>query len=193
MTLGTCIVCRAPGHPFCARHLLAPSGRRGGWLSAHQRKLGMSGHETLTIDAHNVLKGLWVGSKPPVDRRLPMFSMIVLAAKEVQPDRHPWDARVVRARLDDAEPTQREITEAVLAAREVADELRRGGRVLVTCHAGLNRSAWVAAMAMLIVKPKATPSAVIGRIRQRRGPDALSNPHFVASLRRLFSLRQSTQ
>lgn len=190
----TCIVCGGRGFPFCDAHDQMPSGRKGGLLSAYRRNLQLAGHDPaqavpITIDASNVVPKLWVGGKPPVDRTLPMFTMVVLAAQEYQPDPVPWTGRVVRARLDDHDPTPNEILTAVTSARQVAEEMRRGGRVLVTCYAGLNRSAWVASMAILMTRPKATPSAVIGVMRRRRSHLALSNPHFERALRSIWSAR----
>lgn len=191
----TCIVCGQSGSPFCPTHAAAPSGKRGGWLSAHRRNTQLAGggsHQApLSIDASNLVPKLWVGAKPPIDRTLPMFTMIVLAAAEVQPEQVPWTGRILRARLDDREPTQNEILTAVTAARQVAEEMRRGGRVLVTCYDGLNRSAWIASMAILMTRPKATPEAVITVVRRRRSEMALSNPHFEALLRKIWSSRST--
>ena len=147
------------------------------------------------LDANCVVRRLWIGSKPPVDRALPAFSMIVLAAKEYQPasSTTKWRGRVLHVPLDDAEPTQQEILRAVTAAREVAAEMRRGGRVLVSCWAGLNRSAWISAQAILMTRPKATPAAAIRVIRARRDAACLSNPFFVKSLENLWSSRTTAR
>ena len=118
-----------------------------------------------------------------------MFQAVALCALEYQPERPAWLGRVIRARLDDAPPSQTEIINAITAARQVAEEMRRGGRVLVTCYAGLNRSAWVAAMALLMLTPKAGPDLIIRRIRERRDADCLSNPDFVRVLRSIWSSR----
>ena len=188
----TCIVCGAPGHPFCGVHQKAPAGQRGGWLSSHRRKLALADHEQAPlepIDANQIVRRLWIGSKPPVDRRLPGFSAIALCAQEYQPEKTAWTGRILRARLDDAVPSQAEILQAVTAARQVAEEMRRGGRVLVTCYMGLNRSALVAAMSLLMQTPRATPDLIIRRIRERRSPDALSNASFVKVLHSLWSSR----
>jgi hypothetical protein len=170
-------------------HAQASSGQRGGWLSSHRRKLAVSDHGTIALDANQVFRKLYVGSGPPPDRRLPLFSAVALCAVEIQPEETAWDGRIIRARLHDHDPTQTEILQAVTAARQVAEELRRGGRVLVTCAMGRNRSAWVAAMAILMVRPKAHPNAVIRAIRQRRDPACLSNGHFVAIIKNIWTAR----
>jgi len=168
------------------------SGKRGGLLSSYRRKTAMEGGDELTIDASCVLKRLWQGSMPPVEQALPAFSIIVLAADSYQPESVAWRGRVVRAPMEDAEPSQNDIVRALAAAREVATEIRRGGRALITCHAGLNRSGLICAMTILMLRPKATPDAAIKVIRARRDPQALSNPHFVTAIRNLWSSRTPT-
>jgi protein-tyrosine phosphatase len=91
--------------------------------------------------------------------------------------------------MEDAEPSQKDILKAIGAAREVAAEIRLGGRALVTCHAGLNRSGLISAMSILLLRPKATPDTVIKVIRARRSPDALSNQSFINVLRSIWSSR----
>jgi hypothetical protein len=186
MTTGRCIAprCTSPGRPFCAEHAAAPPGKRGGWLSAYRRRVAIAGQET-PLDAANVFPRIWVGSAPPTDQRLSHFSMIVLCAREVQPERTSWDARIVRARLVDEALSRPELREAVMAARAVVDEARRGGRVLVTCAQGINRSALVAGMAVMILAPRMPAVEVVGIMRARRHPLALSNSHFQAILGRM--------
>lgn len=192
-----CAIPAPPGHLFCAGHAAAPAGQRGGWLSSYKRKLAMAEHETDPLDASNVFPHLWVGARPPVDRRLERFAVVVLCAREYQPDLVRWACAphgVIRVPLVDDVPDRNEIAAAAGAARQVATVLaapRRPARasVLVTCHAGRNRSAWVAAMAMLMVTPRMTPAEAIAMIRERRSPDCLSNPAFVAILHKLWRRR----
>jgi len=77
----------------------------------------------------------------------------------------------------------------VLTAKSVGDALMHGKRVLVTCWAGLNRSALVAGMALARASSansnhRLTADEIIARIRQRR-PNSLYNLHFQEVLRRL--------
>jgi hypothetical protein len=64
---------------------------------------------------------------------------------------------------------------------------RRGegqtGRVLVHCQAGLNRSALVAARALMVAKGMTADDA-IGLIREKRSPTCLCNPTFERFLRK---------
>lgn len=68
-----------------------------------------------------------------------------------------------------------ELADRVLAVRD------EGGRVLVRCSGGLNRSGLVVATAL--VKQGHTPDEALALVRAARGPWALTNPGFVAHLR----------
>jgi protein-tyrosine phosphatase len=133
---------------------------------------------TEALEASNVYPKLWIGSRPPVTARMPAFSMLVLCAAEYQPDRMVFPGVVLHAPLHDHRPTASEVHVAAAAARRVAAELQRGGRVLVTCHAGLNRSALVAALGVMQVC-RMPAAEIVAMFRQRRSPDCLSNWHFV--------------
>jgi protein-tyrosine phosphatase len=145
----------------------------------------MAEHQTLAIDASNVYPRIWVGAAPPADRHLSHFTLIVLCAREYQPERPAWTARVARARLPDEALSRPELREAVVAARAVVEEARRGGRVLVTCAQGINRSALVAGMAILQLTPRMSADEVIRTMKARRHPNCLYNHHFQAILQRL--------
>jgi len=115
------------------------------------------------------------------------FQVLVLCAQEHQPSgsRFPG-VHVVHAPFDDWEPSSSEWRIARRAGTVVAQALRGGQRVLVTCAMGRNRSGLVVALA-LIESTGAAPELVIGKIaRLREG--ALSNPHFVRALRALRKL-----
>ena len=143
---------------------------------------------TITIDAHQIATGLWIGSHPkaPVGH---LFDTVVLCALERQgklPGVHN-----VKAPLDDATPSKREIRVAVSAAKTIHELRRRGKKVLVTCAQGVNRSSLVAAMAMMLDGESA--QMAIHRIRSRRFPPIgmkpLSNESFVQLLYRLDQQR----
>jgi protein-tyrosine phosphatase len=129
-------------------------------------------------DRTEVYPNLFIGSAPMV---LPKgFDMIVFTALEYQPRFPETGQNLVYVGLDDAKPTLTERAWALRTAVVVADALERGKKVLVTCFAGRNRSAWVAAMAMRIMGMSAR--TVVSRIRSLRGDSALSNRHFVETL-----------
>ena len=113
------------------------------------------------------------------------FATLVLAAEEEQPpaDRFPG-VRVVRFPLDDdLVPWSRPQLAALRRLTvELAREVRLDRRVLVTCQMGLNRSGLIVA-ATLMRLTGATADEVIGLVRARRDPWALSNPVFEELLR----------
>lgn len=177
-----CAVARELGALFCGKHLAAPSGTRGGWISAWRRAQARANAPT-PLDASNVAKRLWVGSVPPLDRDLPDFDVLVLCAKEVQPKTVPFQRQLYRVPIPDATLTQYETNLALIGGKRVAESLRRGRRVLVTCYAGRNRSALVASLGLGLVT-RMTPAQIVALMRERRHPDALSNPHFVEIITR---------
>lgn len=139
----------------------------------------------IPMDASNIVTRLWIGGEPPADRDLPMFDVLVLCAQEVQPDPVAFTRQVVRVPLPDAALSDVELRRALHGGQEVAQALSRGRRVLVTCYAGLNRSALVAALGLgLVTRMSATE--IILRIRDRRAPAALHNPHFCSYLQRFI-------
>lgn len=129
------------------------------------------------LDADRVAPGLYVGSTPP-EGKLP-FDVLVLAAKEHQPRGVYEKTAVVHIPLDDnfAGMNHDEVAGAMQVARDVAASMRAGHRVLVTCMAGKNRSALIAALAVRL-RYGANAATAIQVVRQAR-PGALSNPHFV--------------
>lgn len=67
-------------------------------------------------------------------------------------------------------------------ADRILARLDEGGDVLVRCSGGLNRSGVVVATAL--TRSGLAPDAAISAVRAARGPWALTNPTFVAHLRR---------
>jgi protein-tyrosine phosphatase len=123
--------------------------------------------------------GLWVGAKPPKDRLLEAYSMIVLCAGEYQPrlEEMAYEGRLVRCPMHDAAVTRLEAGRALAASRRVAEEIDRGGTVLVTCQMGINRSALVAGLTMLRLT-RMTDVEVLTTIRHARYPNCLFNKSF---------------
>ena len=117
------------------------------------------------------------GSAPPTDARLP-FDAVVLAAVEYQPELPRY--AVLRVPLEDRfppdpPPDARTVAFIERAAGEVAREVRRGGRVLVTCAQGRNRSGVLAGLALVQLGcPGPQAAALIRRLR-----NGLTNPYFL--------------
>jgi len=125
---------------------------------------------------HYLLSGgrLAQGSAPPPRARIP-FDVVVLAAEEYQPDLPGY--RVLHVPLDDGPPPDK-VTRLRIrsAARTVADHVRIGHRVIVTCWQGRNRSGVIAGLAL--VELGVPRDRAVRRIRELR--DGLTNPYFRA-------------
>mgnify|MGYP002346089421 CR=1 FL=1 len=174
---------------LCDQHQKAPPGQRGGWISAHRRLLKLAESDDAPLNASLVYDRLWVGGKPPFDRPLKGFSMLVLCAREVQPVQVAFQGKVIRPAIDDAHLSKNEARRVLYASTKVAGELAAGGRVLSTCYMGWNRSALVAGLALLRLT-RMKPGDVVVLVRRARGEDALSNPHFVEMLERFYELKR---
>lgn len=141
------------------------------------------------LDADRVASKLWVGSVPPQNLRAYGFGMVVLCAEEFQDI--PVDVQVLHAPFEDRHRVSPEARSTALrAATLVTAARRRGIRVLVTCAAGINRSAFVAALSMLMLE-KMTALEALAQIRKNRTGTVvppLSNASFVEALQ-LFEMR----
>ena len=116
------------------------------------------------------------GSAPPtIGVRLP-FDVVVLAAEEYQPELSGY-RHVLHVPLDDGPPPDK-VTRMRIhsAARRVADHVRLGHRVLVTCMQGRNRSGVLAGLAL--VELGVPSDRVVRRIQRLR--NGLTNQYFRA-------------
>lgn len=116
------------------------------------------------------------GSKPPeFVQRIP-FDVVVLAAKEWQPELPGYE--VIRVLLDDSGPPPTPEEKAAIrhSAHKVARRIRAGRRVLVTCVQGRNRSGVISGLAL--VELGLPPKLVVQQIRRLR--NGLVNPYFRA-------------
>lgn len=172
-----------PGSLFCRTHERAPAAQRGGWISAANRRRKLAAADQ-ALDASNIAPRLWVGGCPPVDRDLPEFDVLVLCAAEYQPQELAFHGRCLRCPMPDGQLSDGQLGYALIVAREVAAALTRGRRVLVTCVAGLDRAALMAALALMMLTRRGADD-LVALIRARRSSDALSNPHLRAALRRV--------
>jgi len=141
------------------------------------------------IDATLIARGLYQGSVPSPGGNLASvgFTGVVFMAREYQPkaSRYPG-VRVIAFPLDDfGFPLKTVESDAVNdIANNVIQEIRRGGKVLVTCMAGRNRSGLVVATVLCKMKELSGEKAVY-LIRQLRF-NALTNPQFVDHLVRTY-------
>lgn len=131
-----------------------------------------------SLDYDLVAPRLYQGGAVDPTRSYHPFTMLVLCAEELQPLLPRFKGKLLRPGFRDCHnPSSSEIRRAREAAAAVADEVRRGGQVLVTCAMGLNRSGLVTGLALNRLT-KLSPEAVIGRIRRARGEEALFNSVF---------------
>lgn len=111
---------------------------------------------------------------------LPTFDVVVGVANDRRI--HSWDHpnAIVEyiPMLDDGPPEPDDRARAAAAADLVNSHIEAGRKVLVSCLAGLNRSAWV--VALVLKKRGMTGKAAVKLIRERRGYNALSNEFFEA-------------
>ena len=133
-----------------------------------------------------ILPGLWqggtedddvIGCPRPAghyDRCYP-FDLVVTLYADAQPV--PWEVEELRFGFPDSSLTPRAIERAVALSAHAHSRWQSGARVLVRCQAGVNRSGLV--MALTLMRHGLSATDAIGLIRERRGPAALSNRHFV--------------
>lgn len=133
------------------------------------------------VDANIVARNLAIGSLPPRGRALADsgVDVLVLAAREAQPPNRDYPGvEVIRAPFADRffEPlgpvTQRKV---YATARQIAEHVKSGHNVLVTCLMGRNRSGLLAGLALRELGVSG-PEAV--RAIQKNRPGALNNPRF---------------
>ena len=137
------------------------------------------------LDADEVAPGLWVGRTPPNGVKLPGIDVVVLAAVEKQTRYFPG-SKIIQCPLDDAVPSTADVERAIRCAEAVSRHRARGKTVLVACDMGINRSAWIAAMSLVLDGMDAEEA--IAQVRRRRRlvvGHALSNQDFVRVVRML--------
>lgn len=136
------------------------------------------------MTANEVYPGLWVGAAPPPGHYWARVDVMVFVAKELpRPNPDAYPGVILRAYpFDDSmNPSDADIDMALRGARQIAQDLGAGHKVLVTCQMGRNRSAFVAALAIHILTGMPGRKA-LRLVRERRrdavGVKALANPAF---------------
>ncbi len=128
---------------------------------------------------------LWQGSKITGRVHRWPFTMLVLSAIEIQPlsMQFPSTTKVVRIPLDDDGPLPPGWTPKLFEiGKMIAEEVKSGGKVLVTCNMGINRSGLVTGHALYALG--IAPRTIVPMIKGRRSI-ALQNQWFVSHLERL--------
>lgn len=141
------------------------------------------------LDYDWIADGVAQGSYPEPPRSVfdNGFDVLVLCASDLQARslKAPSNKRVMRVPMKDDiyRPVSPEVARAAhTAAQDLAREVMRGRRVLITCAQGLNRSALVTGLTLMYLMPTISGRQVVQIIRQRRKhppPDyPLMNPMF---------------
>jgi hypothetical protein len=171
-------------------------------LASLKRRVGIEGSK--------IARGLYQGQAPPAgpELRAAGFDTLILCAAEWQP---PHDADLVCSTIlgytpgtdpypgvtlfhapadDDFDnpPSAKVVKVAAEAASFAARQILRGGNVLVSCWAGVNRSGLVTGLTLHGLTGL-SGAQCIARIRGAR-PKALTNPQFVAALAKIQGARQ---
>ena len=148
-------------------------------MSLLLKKIAMDDSEG--TDANEVIDRLWMGGKPPVGPGLSRHvDCLVLSACDFQPSaEHFPDVEVLHAPMHDdhVQMWPGDKDRALNAAIQVARWHKAGKRVLVTCWAGRNRSGFITALSLMLLK-KLNPDQAVGLIRAARSENAMRNPHF---------------
>lgn len=133
----------------------------------------------IELDADEVVPGLWVGSKLNMELSYKKWSAIVLCADLLQQRPPHFRGTLLRAPFGDTPwPTERE-TQVILAAVDFVVRMRKEfAPTLVTCHAGLNRSALVTGLAMHRLGLYGDGENITRLLRRARGEAALCNKEF---------------
>lgn len=133
-----------------------------------------------TRDRHEVVPGLWQGGRPTDSDDCRGFDLVVLCAIEDNKRPPRYRGRTLHAEMHDGSFTPGEeassVVAGIVASRIVAQAVKDGQRVLVTCAAGLNRSGLVSALSLL--RMGHSPSEAVMLVRHARGQWALSNKTF---------------
>jgi protein-tyrosine phosphatase len=130
------------------------------------------------VEAYKVAPGLYFGPapRPGADVARSGFHVLALCAVENQPNEEQFAGVAVEHCPMHDDPvlgvTNKELRTAVNTATRIALHVAAGNKVLVTCRAGIDRSAFVTGLALLKLT-NLTGEQVVHALRQAR-PIALS-------------------
>lgn len=127
---------------------------------------------------------IWVGGAPaPRTHELLNHKITcVVTTASAYPFKYPVFVHRTNLRDDAFGIVSGDEQRAMMAAEWVAQQVRQGRSVLVLCREGLNRSAWVAALAISLLEPEKSGDQLIEMVQAAR-PGALYNFFFCEDLR----------
>ena len=143
------------------------------------RMSGRTYHKDMEFDVPfmtEIIPGLWQGGCEN-GLELPHFIQHVVSL-------YPWEQYTVKHNLRSMlsyrvyDSEAQDTTELDNVAEWVATLMETGDNVLVHCQAGLNRSSYVVAKALLISRVAENGEEAIKMLREGRSPACLCNPAF---------------
>ena len=134
------------------------------------------------IDANEIYTNLWIGSKPPEGRLLANagFTHLFLCSDEYQPDKLKFEnIEIIRCPFEDSDTfmSGNQLAFIAMAAKLGAKIHKNGGKILITCIAGKNRSALITALIARLLGKK--PHVAVDTIKAKRNDKCLSNTCFL--------------
>lgn len=146
-----------------------------------------------------ILPGLWQGgtsessllgqpTKQGHYRGKRPFDLIVTLYADAQPA--PWGVEEIRYGFPDAELQSADLARIQAIAAYAGARWQEGARVLVRCQAGVNRSGLL--IAVMLCQLGWTAAEASMRLKSRRSPWDLTNPHFGRALDHLGSTSRET-
>lgn len=108
---------------------------------------------------------------------------LVVTLFDGAPDAPP-QVEEVRYAIEDAELDASDLHQLLAIARHAHRRWAEGGKVLVRCQAGVNRSGMVTAL--ILMESGVPAAAAIATVREARGPMVLSNYSFEQALLGLY-------
>lgn len=138
--------------------------------------------------ANEVVDRIWIGDAPPVGPAVQdEFNALVLCAYEYQPEASCFGDKVAvcHSPMEDNYSIllSANATTAITTAGQIIRWHKAGWKILVTCFAGLNRSSFAVAIALIIGPWKMNFDEAVEVIRMARGEFALTNPQFLRYLK----------
>lgn len=133
------------------------------------------------LDYNFIAPGIYQGSKPHNSSlvRNDKFSLLILSAVEFQPPKERFKGvNVINAPLRDCyDITDEEMLCALQCADLVKNEVNSGGKCLITCYMGWNRSGLITALSLMKIY-KMSGKQAVDHVRSMR-KNALGNKFFV--------------
>ena len=105
------------------------------------------------LDYSYIAPGIYQGSRPSNSLQLinDKFTVLVLSAVEFQPqDSRYKNIKIIKAPIRDSyDITNEEVNKAITCSNAVCKDIVSGGKALITCYMGWNRSGLITAFCLI--------------------------------------------